>query len=187
MDINFYNKWTVIFMEKFAKDFSSDPLDGAAVFGNAGQESGGYQSLQEKKPIVPGSRGGYGIFQWTGPRRKEFEAYCKRNGFNPSDMEANYKFFYVEMNGSEGKDGKVLERLKAAKGLDAKTEVFMKEFLRPGIPHLDSRKVWAKRALSAWESRTGRETPPAKPEVKQPEKESVWLRILRILLRMFVK
>lgn len=64
-------------------------LSAAAIIGNAGHESGGFKDLQEKKPLVKGSRGGYGIMQWTGPRRREYEDYCDRNNLDPSDMESN--------------------------------------------------------------------------------------------------
>lgn len=137
-------------MDYLQKDFGLTLDDSAAVIGNAGHESGGFKSLQEIKPIVPGSRGGYGIMQWTGPRRREYEEYCKRHSYSPSDMETNYKFLFVELKGPEGK---VIPELKAAKGLENKVEVFMKKFLRPGIPHLDSRIIWAKRALEAWDKR----------------------------------
>lgn len=150
--MEFFNKWAPWFMWKLQGDFKISLLSSAAIIGNSGQESGGFKSLQEKKPVVPGSRGGYGIMQWTGPRRKLYEAYCKRNGFDPANMEVNYKFLFVELHGDEGKDGKVLERVEAAKTLDEKTEIFMKEFLRPGTPHLDQRKIWATRALKAWEA-----------------------------------
>lgn len=146
MDIDFYNKWVVIFSRRLMKDFDLTVLDAAAVFGNAGQESGGFQSLQEKKPLVTGSKGGYGIMQWTGPRRKAYEAYCSRNKLDPADMESNYKFLFVELSNSEKS---VLPKLRAAKTLEDKTKTFMNSFLRPGIPHLDQRIVWAKRAYEA--------------------------------------
>ena len=85
--------------------------------------------------------------QWTGPRRREYEAYCNRNKLNPADMDTNYKFLFVELKGPEGR---VLEKMKYATTLDDKVEVFSKTFLRPGIPHMDSRKVWAKRAYTAY-------------------------------------
>lgn len=135
-------------MDKFISDFDADKLDASAVFGNAGHESAGFQSLQELKPLVKGSRGGFGIMQWTGPRRREYEAYCERSGKDPVSMQTNYDFLFVELSGPEGK---VLQKLKAAKTLDEKTEVFSKVFLRPGIPHLDSRKLWALKALKAYE------------------------------------
>lgn len=150
MSQEYFNKWAPFLMEKLQADFSLSVDDSAAVVGNAGHESGGFRQLQELKPLVPGSKGGYGIMQWTGPRRREYEAYCKRNRLDPADIETNYKFLFVELKGPEGK---VLPLVKAAKSLDEKTEVFMKVFLRPGIPHLDSRKVWARRAKEAWSKR----------------------------------
>lgn len=169
MTYDFFNKWAPVFMDCLQKDFGLTLEDSAAVIGNAGHESGGFKSLQEIKPVVAGSRGGYGIMQWTGPRRREYEEYCKRHGFNPADMEINYKFLFVELKGPEGK---VVPELKAAKGLEKKVEVFMKKFLRPGIPHLDSRIIWAKRALEAWDKR---------PVEKEKEMSSVFKLIVPFL------
>lgn len=190
----FFNKWAPIFMKRLMADFNLSKLDAAAVIGNAGHESGGFKSLQEIKPLVPGSKGGYGIMQWTGPRRREYEAYCKRNGLNPADMETNYKFLFVELKGPEGK---VLPKLRAAKDLAAKTKVFSDTFLRPGIVHMDSRQTWAKRALSAYEKspESVSPVPPVKqPEVKPDVKDepksqspSILEQILEIILKLFKK
>lgn len=174
----FFEKWAVIFIERLMKDFNIGVLDAVAIVGNGGAESGGFKSLQELKPLVKGSRGGYGIMQWTGPRRRAYEAYCKRNNLNPADMESNYKFLFVELNGAEGKDGKVLQRVKAAPSLNAKVEVFMNEFLRPGIPHLESRIRWAHHALAAWNAQAIRDipkpVPKPKPEPAIPPKRTWW-------------
>lgn len=143
----FFTKWSVIFMRDLMKDFGIGVLDAAAIVGNAGHESNGFVDLQEKKPLVAGSKGGYGIMQWTGPRRREYEAYCKRNGYNPADMTTNYKFLFVELKGPEGK---VLAKMKQATTLDGKTKVFSDTFLRPGIKHLNSRYAWAAKALEAY-------------------------------------
>lgn len=184
----FYNKWAVEFIALLMKDFNLSVEDAAAIVGNAGHESGGFKSLQEIKPLVPGSKGGYGIMQWTGPRRREYEAYCKRNNLNPADMMTNYKFLYVELKGPEGK---VIAPLKQAKGLDAKVEVFSNKFLRPGIPHMDSRKVWARRALEAWNNRQPQK-PTQEPVQSVPDSEASgsgpwWVKLLLGLLRLFMK
>lgn len=184
----FYNKWAVEFIALLMKDFNLSVEDAAAIVGNAGHESAGFKSLQELKPLVAGSRGGFGIMQWTGPRRREYEAYCKRNSLNPSDMMANYKFLYVELKGPEGK---VIAPLKQAKGLDAKVEVFSSVFLRPGIPHMDSRKVWARRALEAWNNRQSQK-PTQEPVQSVPDSEASgsgpwWVKLLLGLLRLFMK
>ena len=163
MSYEYFKEWAPWIMEKLILDFSLSVDDAAAIVGNAGHESGGFKQLQELKPLVPGSKGGYGIMQWTGPRRREYESYCKRNRFDPSDMMTNYKFLFVELNGPEGK---VIPRLKAGKTLDEKVEIFMKVFLRPGIPHLDQRKIWARRALSAYEKRSDVKIVDTTPEIK---------------------
>lgn len=183
MDYDFFNKWAPIFMERLMKDFNLNVLEAAAVIGNAGHESGGFKSLQEKKPLVPGSRGGYGIMQWTGPRRRQYESYCERNDLDPADMESNYKFLFVELMGPEGR---VIKRLKDVKTLDQKVEIFMKTFLRPGIPHLNSRKVWARRAIDAFNAYDKIKNPVKKPEVKTPvSDEPWWFRLLRLLIKGF--
>jgi hypothetical protein len=159
--VSFFSDWAVVFMRRLMKDFGLSADDAAAIIGNAGHESGGFQALQEKKPMVSGSRGGYGIMQWTGPRRKAFEAYCARNGLSPSNMDANYKFLFVELQGPEGR---VLGKLRAAPNLDAKVAVFSETFLRPGIPHMASRRVWAARAITAYRRATGTKVTATRPK-----------------------
>lgn len=162
MTTEFFNKWVRIFVPRLMKDFDLDLLSACAVFGNAGHESNGFKSLQELKPLVSGSRGGYGIMQWTGPRRKDYERYCSRNKLDPADMESNYKFLFVELKGPEGR---VIPLLRKTPSLEDKTKVFMKTFLRPGIEHLDSRVIWAKRAYEAVQDMN------ALPPVEVPKKE----------------
>lgn len=176
---SFFNKWSVVFIDRLVKDFNLDLLSAVAIVGNAGHESGGFKQLQELKPLVQGSKGGWGIMQWTGPRRREAEAYWKRNSLNPSDMDANYKFLFVELSGPEGR---VLPRLKAAATLKDKTEVFSKVFLRPGIPHLDSRYVWSQRALEAWNKRTQSPTESV-PTLEATDTTPWWLKLILRLLR----
>lgn len=181
--MEFFNKWAVEFIALLQKDFDLDLLSAVAIIGNAGHESGGFKSLQEIKPLVPGSKGGYGIMQWTGPRRREAEAYWKRNNLNPTDMMANYKFLYVELKGPEGR---VIQRLKNIDGLDNKVEVFSDTFLRPGIKHMDARKVWANRALAAWNARSDTQKPTESVPVQEEKGGSPWwLTLLLSLIRGF--
>lgn len=156
------------YMSKLMKDFSFSVLDAAAIMGNCGYESNGTTTLQEIKPVVPGSRGGFGWFQWTGPRRVAFEAYCKRNGLSPKDDEANYRFLFVELTGSEKR---AVAKTKAATGLEAKVRVFEETFERAGVKNYAARNQWARRALAAWEAKGFIvETPPEeKPVVKNAE------------------
>jgi hypothetical protein len=127
-------------------------LDAAACVGNGGHESGGFRLMQELRPVVPGSRGGLGGFQWTGPRRRKFEAWCGKKGLNPHSYEATLGFLLVELRGSE--KATVAKVAKAAT-LDEKTVAFEKAFERAGVKHYPARKKYALMALQAYEKRMG--------------------------------
>lgn len=178
-----FDKWAPIFMELLMKDFKISLLSSAAIIGNAGHESAGFATLQEVKPTVPGSRGGWGIMQWTGIRRRAAEAYWKRHNMDPSDMMANYKFLFVELSGSEGK---VLKRLEEVQGLEAKVRLFCDRFLRPGIPHYASRYKWAHRAIGAYEAKSRSVIPvvtPPEPVYTPPT--SWWTRFWQSVRQWF--
>lgn len=156
-------------MNDLIDDFDLTVEDAAALVGNLGHESGGFKFLQEIKPVVPGSRGGYGWPQWTGPRRVAFEAYCKRNGLDPKSYKANYGYLWVELNGSEKA---AIPALKAAPDLDRKVIAFEQKFLRAGIKHYDSRQNYARQALAAWKNYP-RQSKPVDPIVTQPDDPGV--------------
>jgi len=139
-------------MNLLMADFGLDVESAAAILGNLGHESGGFQFLQEKQPMVPGSAGGYGWAQWTGPRRREYEAYCQRNGFDPASDTANYKFLFVELSGSERA---AIPAVKNAMGLEAKVQAFEAAFERAGIKHYEGRNEWARKALDAYRANPG--------------------------------
>lgn len=121
--------------------------DAAAAVGNAGHESNGLTSLQEIKPTIDGSRGGWGWLQWTGPRRRAFENWAKSRGFKFDSYEANYGFMVVELRGPESA---TIGKVKFAKGLRAKVIAFELGYERAGVKHYDSRAQWAARALAAY-------------------------------------
>lgn len=137
------------------------PLDAAAALGNAGCESAGLTKLQEIRPTVRGSRGGWGWFQWTGPRRRAFEAWAKKRGLANDSYDANYGYLLVELRGSEKA---TVPAVKAAVGLDAKTVAFEQAFERAGVKNYPSRKRWAAIALAAYNARGARPAAaPARP------------------------
>ena len=136
-----------IYMGRLMRDFDFTDVDAAAIMGNAGHESGGLTEFQEKKPTKPGSRGGFGWFQWTGVRRKAYEKYCRDNGLDPRSDEANYGFLVTELKGSESR---AVPKTKAARRLEDKVKAFELAFERAGIKHYPSRIKWAERALVAW-------------------------------------
>ena len=134
-------------MQDLMTDFGLTLDQAAGVLGNIGHECAGFRKMQEIKPIIPGSRGGWGWCQWTGPRRRAFEAWCTRHGFdNLSADEANYGFLSHELETTEKR---ALSHLRRTVSLGDATESFMEKFERPGIEHLDSRINWAREALRA--------------------------------------
>lgn len=115
------------------------------LVGNLAYESGGFTNLQEDAPVIPGSRGGYGYAQWTGPRRVAFENYAKANGLDPSSYEANLGFLVHELKGPENS---ALQAIKGATTADQAAKVAMNEFFRPGKPNLSARLDWADQVAS---------------------------------------
>jgi hypothetical protein len=122
-------------------------LDACAILGNAGHESKGLEILQEIAPTVKGSRGGYGWFQWTGPRRRAFEAWCRQHGLSPDSDEANYDFLIYELRTTEKA---AILALTKAPDLNAKTVAFEKAFERSSVKAYAKRQAWAQRCLDAW-------------------------------------
>lgn len=118
-------------------DLKLSPAAAAGITGNLDLETGGFKHMQEIKPMVPGSRGGYGWAQWTGPRRVQFEAWAKQNGLDPASKEANFGFLKHEMLNTP--EGKVLGSLQGAQDPGQAATVFSDQYLRPGIPHMDRR------------------------------------------------
>ncbi len=127
-------------------DFGFTNNQAAGIVGNLHVESAGFKTLQEIQPmqyvngkLVPSktARGGYGYAQWTGPRRRAFEAWANDKGYSTASYAANYGFLKHEMTNTG--ERRVVARVKATQTVDQATKVFMQTFLRPGIPHLSSR------------------------------------------------
>jgi hypothetical protein len=117
----------------------------AGVVGNLDHESAGFRQLQEMQPVVPGSRGGWGFAQWTGPRRRQMEAWAAQRNLSLSSYEANWGFLRHELSNTP--EGRVLPRLRRATDVEQATRIFQDVFLRPGIPHTSSRIAKARRYL----------------------------------------
>lgn len=134
-------------IELLMRDFPLSLDDAAAILGNLGHECGGFSLMQEQKPAVKGARGGYGWAQWTGPRRRAFEAYCARNELAPESDRANYGWLFVELSTSEKG---AIPALKKARSLNDKVKAFELSYERAGVKHYPSRNQWAARALEAY-------------------------------------
>ena len=128
------------------RDLALTDIQAAGLLGNLGHETGGFRHLQEIAPAVPDSRGGWGIAQWTGPRRLAMERWCRANGLDPASDAANEGYLRVELTTTEAP---ALLALRRAATLEAATEVVCRLFERPGLVALPSRLAYARRALAA--------------------------------------
>lgn len=166
VDTSLFRAKAPVYMRKLmAEPFGFSVDDATAVFGNIGHECAGFTLMQEVKPTVPGSAGGYGWAQWTGPRRREFEAWCKRKGWAPASDEANYSFLIRELMTTE--KGAVLA-VKEAIGLRNKVEAFEQAYERAGVKHYDSRMKWAEIAHAAYFAAKPEAAPSAPPVKERP-------------------
>lgn len=160
-NMNIFEEKSCWLIPKLKADFSCTTEDAAAIVGNIGHESMGFTKLQEMKPTVEGSRGGYGWPQWTGPRRRAYEAYCSRNKLDPASDAANYAYMFVELKGDYKR---AITILKNAKGLYNKVVAFELQYEGAGIKHYDSRYAYAQKALAAFNSSPGVDPKPVKTE-----------------------
>lgn len=110
----------------------------AAFEVNAKDESGLRTDINEIKPLVPGSRGGYGLLQWTGPRRRQLEAFAAQSGKPVSDMGVQVDFLINELNGSEKRAAR---KIFAANNTADAAVAVMNDFLRPHKDHRPKREV----------------------------------------------
>ncbi|MCJ2027528.1 phage tail tip lysozyme [Methylobacterium sp. J-067] len=128
------------------RELALTDVQAAGLLGNLGYETGGFRHLQEIAPLVPGSRGGWGLAQWTGPRRMAMEAWSRARGLDPASDAANEGYLIAELRGPESA---ALDALRRCATLDRATETVCRLFERPAIPALPHRLAYARRALRA--------------------------------------
>ena len=132
-------------------------IDCFACIGNLGHECGGFAVMQEIGQTPP--NGGWGWSQWTGPRRRAFEAWCKAQNLDPASDEANYGYLLVELKGSEAG---VVQAVARVDGLYSKVVAFEANFERAGVKNYASRYDYATQAQQAW-SETNQAAPTPAP------------------------
>jgi hypothetical protein len=108
----------------------------AAFAGNFDVESGFNPSINEIDPLVEGSRGGFGLYQLTGPRRVQYEEWAPAQGRGLGDPYAQLDFMLHELETTERG---ARDRILQAQNVDEAARLVSERFLRPGIPHLDRR------------------------------------------------
>ena len=133
-------------VQRLSNDLSISPQVAAGIVGQLGYESAGLQSVNEMQPVVPGSRGGFGWAQWTGPRRRQFESWAEQNKMDVADPEANYQFLVYELTQTPEK--KVLAELQGVEDPVEAGKVFTDTYLRPSVPAYDKRASWVEKTIN---------------------------------------
>lgn len=103
---------------------------------NIGDESGFDPGINERNPTVPGSRGGFGLYQLTGPRRRAYEAFAAQRGAPLNDPDAQLDFLVRELQGPEQKAAQSILGAQTAGEAGA---AIVRSFLRPAAEHRDRR------------------------------------------------
>lgn len=132
-----------IFGPDLMRDLRLTAEQAAGILGNLGHESGGFRFMQEQGHRR--GRGGLGLAQWTGPRRRAFEQWCAHHNVSTSSDAGNIGYLMFELKGAYA--GTVAS-LRRCATLDAATRSFCNSFERPGIPAMTSRLGYARRALA---------------------------------------
>jgi hypothetical protein len=134
-------------MHDLMRDIGLTPVQAAGILGNIGLECGGFQHLQEIKPIR-GGIGGLGWCQWTGSRRTKFVNWVTENGLDTSSYKANYGYLLHELQTTYASS---VRSLKQTRTIEVATTDFMHTFENPGILNLSQRIKFAKLALQEFE------------------------------------
>lgn len=118
-------------------DRGMSPQVADAFVMNFQDESGLNPGINERNPIVPGSRGGFGLAQWTGPRRRALEAFAAQRGTTPGDTNTQLDFLMSELQGPEAKAWQAIQSAPTTGGAAA---AIVNNFLRPAENHRASRE-----------------------------------------------
>lgn len=105
---------------------------------NFQDESGLNPDINEAQPLVPGSRGGYGLYQLTGPRRRAYEAYAAERGVPVSDIDAQLDFMMSELQGPEAR---AAQAILSAPDTGSAAAAIVNQFLRPSEQHRARREA----------------------------------------------
>jgi hypothetical protein len=119
------------YIREIQKRGMSRPVAEGIVAG-MGSESGLDPTINERDPVVPGSRGGFGLYQLTGPRRIAFERWASENGKDINKPEDQLDFMMSEFAGPERK---AYDALIQSPDAQSAATVFTDQFLRPGVSH----------------------------------------------------
>lgn len=105
---------------------------------NFQDESGLNPGINEAAPVVPGSRGGFGLSQWTGPRRQALEAFATERGVPASDTDAQLDYLMTELQGPESA---AFQKIMASQDTGSAAAAIVNDFLRPAESHRAAREA----------------------------------------------
>jgi hypothetical protein len=126
------------------------------------QESGLNPGINEIAPVVPGSRGGFGLPQFTGPRRVAFERFARERGVPLDDVDAQLDFIFdVELPTTERR---AAQSFFAAETPEEAALAVSRDFLRPGKPNNARRVSEAQRLANQFAGIVGGEQPAPPPD-----------------------
>lgn len=103
---------------------------------NMKDESGLNPGINEIAPLVPGSRGGFGLYQLTGPRRRAYEAFAAERGVPVDDVDAQLDFLMSELQGPEAA---AWSKISGAQNAGEAGAAIVNHFLRPAEEHRTAR------------------------------------------------
>lgn len=103
---------------------------------NMADESGFDSGINEINPLVKGSRGGFGLYQLTGPRRRQYEAYAEAKGVPASDPDAQMDFLMWELDNTEKSAAQDIFSTSTSGEAGA---AIVNKFLRPAQSHRTKR------------------------------------------------
>jgi hypothetical protein len=178
-----WNKWAPQFIADLVHDFGFTPEQAAGFVGNFAAESAYFNDIVEDGAIAKGWAGGTGFAQWTGPRRRTFEAWIRKKGWKADSYEGNYSYLFRELKGIEkGADhAYVVPIVKAATSAENAAWRVAKHFERPAVINLGPRAKAAKEALALYLKNpvpptkwaTSVVEPAVPPETKMPEEKVI--------------
>lgn len=134
----FYNKLLELNKNKENSNQLSQ-IQAAGMVGNLIHESG----LQTG---IKGDGGkALGLAQWHPDRQKGLKALADSRGVDITDLDTQLEYIWQELNSTEKK---ALNSVLNSKTVEQATTAFMRDYERPGAPHLNSRINYAKSFFS---------------------------------------
>jgi hypothetical protein len=109
---------------------------------NFKDESGFDPNINEANPEVKGSRGGFGLYQLTGTRRKQYESFAKDRNASLGDIDTQLDFLELELKTTEKEAMSKIEKTSTSGGAGI---AILNHFLRPKQKHRPAREARYKR------------------------------------------